>query len=225
MAQGVNVKYLKLVAVAIFCAGLAIAGCGDDDSDSGWSGPGSGRCENGTEAYQKEYSDAAVESSDVLAGIERCEDGSLHRYEAVECISTFAGHAIEDCGDHIPNCDEGEVFYSNGDYCICVAACASDADCADDQLCLCGLSGVGGGGIAGMGGIQRCIPATCRSDADCGEYRCGLGLSGCHGFERADCHTANDECEGSEQCDNRRCAYSSSEGAWVCDSWADCCET
>lgn len=105
-------------------------------------------------------------------GLERCEDGLVHRVRAQECpvnLPTPTGIVAEAPGCH-SNEDCTERPYG---YCVgaspangaqhCEYACALDEDCPGGQLCECGAL------------LARCVPASCGTDLDCppGEL-CGL---------------------------------------------------
>jgi hypothetical protein len=52
--------------------------------------------------------------------------------------------------------------------CGCVYGCETDADCGANEVCACA-------GVAGD--WPRCVPASCRTDADC-EGLCGFAAMG-----------------------------------------------
>ncbi len=84
-------------------------------------------------------------------------------------------------------------------YCECDYACATDADCAPDEACLCADMAWDAWGRMGA---SRCIPAACKSDADCGGEACVLSeWVSCRGDGlRLACRTPDDECESTAEC-------------------------
>lgn len=85
------------------------------------------------------------------------------------------------------------------DYLKCVAGCVSDADCGEDELCLCGDP------------AGSCVPATCKTDADCDGECLGTEIQGCSELRREfacvspeDMCLADADCEEGT-CDGRRC--------------------
>lgn len=164
-------------------------------------------------------------------GVERCPDGQVHRFEAVECVDHLE---IKECpADQCSGpCDQlgdgvcNELFV---DACFCHYPCTSDADCLPDAACLC-AAGVpsGGGGHDGLVAVTECVPANCRTDADCGGFFCAVSPSLC-GFGFPDglfCHTAEDECVGGQDCVDQRlgnlCLFEPAEQRWVCTEAAIC---
>lgn len=132
------------------------------------------------------------------SGFVRCSSGVVHRIDAVACTippapapcATEPGAQCtkhDDCGAPLGYCDAS---------CVCKTTCATDADCPDDQVCLC--TGTH------LGGDPTCIPALCRTDADCGGSICAGAIEdgcldgglvvelGCHG-PASECH-ANADC-------------------------------
>jgi hypothetical protein len=109
--------------------------------------------------------------------------------------STCASH--EDCGDGA--CVAGPIG------CACRAAtCATDGDCADGFACACG-------GFLELLPRNTCVPADCRTGADCDSGECVLAPSeesnccntGQHRFvcndDAASCRS-NDECPINQKC-------------------------
>lgn len=207
----------------------------DSDSDTGaWSGPGSGFCDFGFDAKQLRFGDVAgidVEETEISAGVEVCADTSAHRYAAVSCESEYAPPLCDTCNGGA-GCAEGEICHDHWDMCFCYRPCMSDDDCDADEACLCGMhSAVSFGPYGFTNSIPRCLPADCRTDEDCGDFRCGVSLDGCGGFAGLYCHTAEDPCEGAEQCQaealenesfTHGCNYATEDESFACMSYNYC---
>lgn len=99
------------------------------------------------------------------SGVFRCDRGMLHRASIETCHVTLGADpgpssepAADDCAVHA-DCDErpyGRCFLSELDSNVCEYGCATDADCATGESCLCGER------------IGQCVPRLdCQSDADC----------------------------------------------------------
>ena len=175
-------------------------GSGAEEDLSAWTGPGEGRCEGGRALL--------IEDGSRINGIEACPDQSLHRYEAVNCgpIPNYAGigpDAFISCGE----CSDGEICLPTGFINPrCEHLCSSDVDCSEDEVCLCAFAEAGGRyGFSNL--YSKCVPAACRTDADCAPYRCGIVISRCGAAIRLDCHTEDDDCEGTRQCPDSDYAF------------------
>lgn len=104
------------------------------------------------------------------------------------------------------------VLGQAGTYCS-YDTCFVDDHCASDQLCSCDGDS--------FSGANRCVPANCRVNADCASglcapsYGCLLGGMPVGWY----CRTDEDVCTSDEDCTDQvvgRCAYSPSDGHWVC---------
>ncbi|MFT5433128.1 MAG: hypothetical protein ACI9OJ_003833 [Myxococcota bacterium] len=112
--------------------------------------------------------------------------------------------------------------------CLCAAfECIADADCPNGGVCTCGSGnthGTCGGVISVDRCANRCVPADCRIDADCGvgnfcspSYeQCGKEIVGYH------CHDPSvDECLSDAECGwNHLCSFVG--GGWSCISRPSC---
>lgn len=88
----------------------------------------------------------------------------------------------------------------------CVKACLNDDDCGASGVCLCGSS------------IGRCVPATCRTNADCVDGASCLSWSRPCGSQqtRFDCTTDEDTCHHDGHCpDGTTCSAES--GSFRCE--------
>jgi hypothetical protein len=86
--------------------------------------------------------------------------------------------------------------------------CSVDSDCTGGTVCNCNPT---------YG--NACIPANCKTDADCGtgftcaatyDTTCGAydGIAGYY------CHSAKDDCQSTCDCSN--CSWGGTEGKWIC---------
>ncbi|MCA9706004.1 MAG: hypothetical protein KDK70_09175 [Myxococcales bacterium] len=154
-------------------------------------------------------------------GFVRCNDGEIHRAQAVECqVPVPTGIA---CDGQMGSCDAdedcndgpyGACLYMEGFFagCTCVYGCATDADCAEDQVCACG------GSAPDYPASTQCISAGCTTTADCGDQPCALGRNvvSCGEDPVLGCRTEADACAplGSE-CGDDNCLPGEG-GAWSC---------
>lgn len=144
---------------------------------------------------------------DVDTGLVQCASGVVHRPAPIECPNHLAGHQppASDSAEGVCTSDAECTAAPNG-YCDippsmgnalpqaqCLYGCTSDAECGDNQFCLCGEP------------IGRCVESTCSSAADCeGEFLCAqyfdrFGI-GCGEPAAYACQTAADECTTDEDC-------------------------
>jgi hypothetical protein len=130
-------------------------------------------------------------------------NGSMHRVAAVDCV--IPQGSVGDCDpelaevsectsdadcDAAPNgfCNGQSTFDGGPDSCGCHYACTSDADCGDDQVCMC------------AGPASYCVTAHCRTDADCEDgYQCWVRDG------TLACDTPFDSCRTYEDCATDTC--------------------
>jgi hypothetical protein len=205
---------------------VALAGCGGDetndqpdgsadtdsdtdfdfDTDYPYDLDAGLRCDGGVDIMQP----APNGEGEIPTGVERCPDGTYHRYTTVPCTNkanTVDDGCDQDACDAL-DCAPGQVcvnVFADLSPCSCHTPCASDADCTPDEACMCTF-----------GSVAYCESADCRTDADCGGFECGLSFdSDCGELEILGCHSPSDECQNSEQCDGPdECVYSSDD--WYC---------
>jgi len=206
-----------------------------EEGDTGidWDGPGTGRCDGGIDVPLVDlggpgnWGNWMIGLLDASAGIEICPDLSAHRHVAAQCDADYEPWTCDTCGP----CPEDEVCHKTpGGSCACQRLCGGDADCLDAETCACAFRAppeVSYGGYGFVSSIPRCRPGDCRTDADCEGGRCGVSVGVCGGIEGFWCHTAEDECEGPEQCTAmdpllQRCAFDKDDGRWVCAGYALC---
>jgi MYXO-CTERM domain-containing protein len=216
-------------------ATLTLVACNDPGSAS--DGSDSGPADTGT-ATSPDAMDGCelpveIPQLDVMpatpTGFVRCNDGSIHRTQAVECGQPMpTGITCDGQGgscDVDADCDDaphGACLYTQGFFagCACVYGCASDADCATGQLCACG------GSAPGYPESTQCIDASCSSDAACDAGLCGLGHDVFSCGERwvAGCRSPEDTCVRPQDCDGDgdNCLPADTGGAWACMAPADC---
>lgn len=172
---------------------------------------------------------------DQLAGFEVCGDESVHRHTSVPCN---VEPELQPCTTPDPmfgcqtdsECDEfpgGVCAQSSG--CFCRYPCTHDDDCGADSACACAVRWSEGHPNEGgpIYSENACVPANCRSDADCGGATCGVSIDGCRLTEGFYCHTPEDECTSHTQCAALnmgldRCAYKAAEGRWTCVDFYFC---
>jgi len=155
------------------------------------------------------------------SGFQRCDDGLFHRAEARTCLmpATPANCPADAVGDGCKtNADCVDkpfgscqaVFNQGPDElgCACTYGCETDADCPDGQACRCAGDGVGG--------VTQCIPADCRTDADCGGGLCGYFSLDCGDPGALTCQTPQDTCDAASDCPGVPCTFE--ESRWQCQS-------
>lgn len=178
---------------------------------------------------------ALKDPCDQLAGYESCPDGSVHRHTQVACNVREVYDPCVDWDD-LSSCKEDahcvdfasgfceQAWLFDGGRCECVYPCTTDDECGPGGACVCPLRGPTDFelGLAYQR-VAACMPANCRTDADCPGTRCAVSVGGCYDVEGLYCHTPEDECEGHADCPGGgRCAYSTDMGRWICDNFSFC---
>jgi hypothetical protein len=103
--------------------------------------------------------------------------------------------------------------------------CATDQDCMNGGVCIC--RGNTFWGSWGHPSSNSCVPANCRSDADCGPGAwcaptVNLACGRFYGVQGYYCHTCDDACTDDSDCPAHDtgpagyCAYDTTVGHWVC---------
>lgn len=205
--------YFRWLSLALV---VALSACNGDDADDQPDGSAdtdadSGLCADAVEVMQPGPDGGA----EIPTGIEECADGSAHRYAAIACTSDSFDEPLcaEGCNEGA-GCPDGQrcvASYGSEDYCTCITPCAGDADCGPDEACLCAET---------QDWITLCLPASCRTDADCDGFECGVSRD-CCGIRRLMCRTGDDACHGDAQCEEYY-ECQAIEDAWVCVESCDC---
>jgi hypothetical protein len=209
-AQAERVFRIPPFAALLCMTWLAVA-CSDDAQAVAEPS----KCANAEPLFQSyETGEPAIES-----GIERCDGDSFRRVAAVKCEATFECRACGDAavGDsddagaaELPCCEDATE----------IDDCAQDSDCASGEACLCSAQTRWNGDDAQtFNTVNRCVPATCASDDDCGGLACAITTLGC-GFEGMHCRTRDDACETDADCDRSLCAFDGAK--WACLTRSTC---
>jgi len=161
----------------------------------------------------------------------RAEFPSAHRETAAACpadpkfsAEDSAPRAATADSDDAQSCGEdkdctkgrhGRCVHARFSHCG-YDACMSDAECPSGRACACATDG------------NRCVPANCRSDADCGGRGCSPSeartCNSHEGIVGYYCHTPKDSCTDSNDCGGATsdCEYSPEEGRWTCVDHGRC---
>jgi hypothetical protein len=191
---------------------LGLCGCEPDDARDGPGGEGP--TSDGDESAASEASLACVGPDRPLAGgVYECSEPSHQHQKELAVCERSPGTACEDpgLGDSECSTDQDCGFALCRQYavgCFCVPTCSVAEDCGPGRTCYCG---------GGTGGFGRCVPANCRTDADCDGSLCAVSEDACG--QGLYCTTAADECERST---TSPCTYDVDAGKWVA-SGADGC--
>jgi hypothetical protein len=206
-----SIAVLALSTFAASCGGGDVSEGIDAGTDSGTdtdtdSDTDTDPCADAEEVMQP----GPAGGPEIPTGIEHCSDDSWHRYAALECTPRDyeCTSDFDECDDS--ECPEGQVcsdlWWGEILYCGCVTPCAIDADCGDEQSCLCVA-------IGEELAPSVCVSADCRADADCGDFECGV-WDGMH------CRTETDECHGNDDCEiDEFCGYDCTQALWKCTNY------
>jgi hypothetical protein len=193
-------------SVGLLCA-AAVVGCGQTQAVS------HGATDSGADpACQSILSQSGEDT-----GFEMCADGTTRRRAALQCpwrvMSADTGcPATGDCSTDEECTQNLTAFDPKGycadahqlkGYCGCFSGCREDSDCAVGSICVC---------IEGEPG--SCLPAKCKTNADCGAglgcVASAQGVAGktCNQTSNASsppmefyvCQTTSDECNSNRDC-------------------------
>lgn len=160
--------------------------------------------------------------NELPAGLARCPDDTVHRHTAVMCAHPYEPNVCDERGGCDEPCDglgDGSCTEQYPGYCRCAFPCSSDADCSADAACLC-ASGIGDEEVINT---TECMPANCRTDADCDGFECGLSPDFCFGAEGLFCRSAADECVAQSDCPpGKHCSFETDVQRWVCIDTGTC---
>jgi hypothetical protein len=206
--------FIAALGLAFGCAPGAIG----TSSDAGTTGDGDGDPSTSGDGDPSTTGDGDGEpilqaGTDSPSGFVRCEDGFVHRVEAVEAINpTPADHlgcaagrdwcqTGADCVAKPHGACRAEGVGENTRTCDCVYGCATDADCNPGHVCA--SAGV-------VGERATCIAATCDTDAACGDGLCGVSVyPQCCGVAiRIGCADP-DDCHVDSDCGDELCSPNS----------------
>jgi len=211
------------------------SGASESDDDGSWAETatmGPARTTGGSESEGPRTDDCDGEhivqaGFELSSGFERCADGQVRRVKSSICMAPNAlGSDDPNCTNPMNGCVAGgcndaafgACIASGPDYCYCTYGCATDSDCSEGEICMCGL------GDPDLPSVSSCIPALCQSDADCGGLGCRLAVNfdGCGPMYMMACHTPEDECQGPYDC-GFGCSPGY-EGVWRCSEEGGCAE-
>ena len=93
--------------------------------------------------------------------------------------------------------------------------CLCDADCGDDRICACAeLPGYG---------VNRCLPADCRTSDECVDGHCKVVDDICFVPSSLRCTTPSDDCVAHGDCVRTNfCAYDSAQELFTCEPGGIC---
>jgi hypothetical protein len=154
--------------------------------------------------------------TDQPSGFVRCASGRIHRVEAVTCVQPTPTATCEECLD----CDAPMSACVTSDIggCFCAQGCASDADCAEDQICRCAGDD--------LGLYATCVSASCTTTAACDGELCAASTAACAvGISSVSCTTPQDKCVSSDDCPEFFACVDWSldePPAWQCEDLSTC---
>jgi hypothetical protein len=165
------------------------------------------------------------------SGLIACADESIHRVRAEQCLHPLPVNRASHCDGFYPDFDVVcDSFEPDGGHCTGVECyepygCEQDTDCNDAEVCVCasGVRASDEDGFLSVQSLSICVPADCKTDADCGDQECGAIEHDCGGtIVGFACRTPEDECHGPGECAGGLCNYDESRGRWLCGEYSAC---
>lgn len=223
----------KKLRVVFSCVVLVVAGCGGETGRAGEPSSTGGTSSTGGSSSM---SVGGLVGDPAFGGLAKTPDGYVHRPRLVVCPDLLASEAqpspplavdgglpvpLDECAKH-SDCSQhphGSCILAYMPrsplapipYLACAYGCVRDEECSSGQICLCGER------------IGACVPASCRTDADCGSNLCSEFTadppSGCGGgaYEYFKCAVPGVECTTNADCDSEhRCASSHCKTSLAC---------
>ena len=164
------------------------------------------------------------------SGLAECSDGSYVRVASAQCAASESVDRCPvegepackvgavDCPDLAsPVCSSSQVLWGHSVDCACYESCQSDADCPAGTLCMCGSKGDEMNAVVPTS--NRCVPAECRTDADCSGPGAHCVMQAPRSLAEAQfyCRDATDKCQGDDDCgSSERCLYDTDTSKWAC---------
>jgi hypothetical protein len=159
-----------------------------------------------------------------------------HRAQATACSTPGPANCdIGDAGAGASCSNDSDCAAPDGSftwYTFCLHGtcatdeCITDSDCASNEVCNCASDSGYGGSVCH---VNRCLPANCHVDADCGPGGfCTPSVGYCGGILGFYCHKPTDPClDPSVDChcpglSVPACVYSPQGANWVCGEAAGC---
>lgn len=212
---------------------LSVLGCSTSDdaatgAGAGAGGVGAASSGAGGTAGSAGYEEctlvpASVRGTQESTSITHCVVPGDNNMRRAVRLDLGAG---ETCGVVTP-CDHANCGPNNSD--CCEPDCVMDSDCPAESVCLCETRStsaqVAYASFMHTQGPNICVPTTCRDSADCGGLPCSLSIDGCRLPVEFRCHTPDDLCMSSADCEKGDCVWERSTGRWECDEGTGICET
>jgi hypothetical protein len=99
--------------------------------------------------------------------------------------------------------------------------CRASNECAEGTACVC--RSLDRTALNSYQNFSRCLPSTCRGQADCSQGACAVSRDACLVPDGLHCHTPNDECQANAECaEGQICSYLPAERRFRCRSWGPC---
>lgn len=156
------------------------------------------------------------------SGLVRCDDGFEHRMQDVGCFDPRRRGTCKrgDAGDCSRDGQCDAQPYGRCDMmvsgCRCAYGCKVDADCNDNEVCLCPTE---------IGEDAKCVRASCSTLEQCDNGLCGAAkaMSPCGETIQFACSDSTNVCRVDADCDVGECEGNSvrkdcqiERGEWVC---------
>jgi hypothetical protein len=188
------------------------------------------KCERASQLVISDQNPMAVVPGTTPADTERCTSSTWNRIGPTTCT---AETTLRECepGDQIISCEDDSACGERGrclnaDGCMCFELCETDEDCGAGMACVCsaGVLVDPDGGSQSLWGLPQCVPAECKSAADCSGSPCGIVIdSACREPVQLRCRSPLDQCSTDFNCLGTSYCGGNDTGGWSClDDWGSC---
>jgi hypothetical protein len=212
---------VSVITITSACAGRGATSsptCADGDELECEGSTGARSLENSAQCEAVTFTRATGTANGLLACFAASYPADIVVASPEPCEGRGRGELSDGAGRCSSNADcPANAECSPSGLCHNRPECENDSECGSEEACAC--SGVVVQRQSGIVGFNQCVPAQCRSSADCAGYSCAASASDiCGPLDGYYCHSDSDECFRNSDCETTGslCAYDGGMRSWRC---------